>query len=310
MSSVWYGETMCMSKVKSTGHQCKNNAYYRSGAQFLCGVHSKKITDRIELPKNPNAKSDADKIIASRQELVRIQAIENKQHGLRGNVIVSKFRMMKHPDHFDGYMKIFPNYKHLNRKDGFGCPGLSPKSLGPINHGMIGIPPAVSLENYHQGAKVFKHELKNNDITEESKEHRINFYTDPIPHRHKFKEASNIPEFSVYYDTYGNERRYTYLESRYFYCHWYEKLAPNGEGYGKLQEYLENGTNIQIIGYDGYSVDTDLMTCYLDISRPFGHELVLYTMLVEPDSSKRPWNVFYESHKSIYDGVISGPNYD
>lgn len=41
--------------------------------------------------------------------------------------------------------------------------------------------------------------------------------------------------------------------------------------------------NLRICGYDAYEVKENMKIeeyeeCYLDISRPFGHELVLYTM--------------------------------
>lgn len=59
-----------------------------------------------------------------------------------------------------------------------------------------------------------------------------------------------------------------------------------------------------ICGFDGYPVAESLYHHYLDTSMPFGHELVLYTMLVEADPKKFPWNLFYEKNKSIYEGVI------
>ena len=61
--------------------------------------------------------------------------------------------MMKPPEHIDGYLKVFPNFKHQNRKDGFGCASLSPKALGPVSDGSRH---AKNIENFHQGAKIFE----------------------------------------------------------------------------------------------------------------------------------------------------------
>ena len=57
-----------------------------------------------------------------------------------------------------GWWPIFPNAKHGGRTDGAGCPSLSPKIMGPIDHGQPSLPPAQNLENLHQGNKVFPSE--------------------------------------------------------------------------------------------------------------------------------------------------------
>ena len=38
----------------------------------------------------------------------------------------------------------------------------------------------------------------------------------------------------MYYDKDGKEHRYTYIECRYFYCHWYEKLLKETNDYKEL----------------------------------------------------------------------------
>lgn len=307
---MYYGEGKCQANKKS-GEQCINNAYWKYNEKYYCGVHcGKSKIGREQLPMNPNKKDEDLKLLKDRQNLVEEQAKLNK----KGNVIVSKMNMMKPPLHVDGYLKVFPNYKHENRVDGFGCASLSPKSLGPIDHGMPNLPISKNLENYHQGAKIFKFEVnENNEIKPESLKYREKMYEDPIPYRHKYSreqlnvqkgENINIPLFSVYYDKEGKEKRYTYLECRYFYCHWYEKLVKNLPAFLKLKKFINDGYNLQIIGYDGYHVDKDLYSCYLDTSKPFGHELVLYTLLVEEDCDKYPWNIFYHNNKKIYKGVI------
>jgi hypothetical protein len=59
------------------------------------------------------------------------------------------------------------------------------------------------------------------------------------------------------------------------------------DGYN-LQIIGYDGYNLQIIGYDGFTPSDDLYSHYIDPSRPFGHELVLHTMLVIPSPVSTP----------------------
>lgn len=332
MSKIFFGETQCTAKYasgKKRGRTCNNAAYYKQDGSYLCGVHSKK-QKRTRLPKNPKADEIRAKLLKDRETLVEETAKENKKNNKKGHVIVTKLRMMKQPEHHDGYLKIFPNFKHQTRKDGFGCSSLSPKSMGPIDHKMPGLPIAKKLENYHQGAKIFSNELKSSffkpkncskkiiahfngcatdDITDESIRIRKKMYADETPYRHKYqydkmkkitKKNVNIPLFSLFYDKNGIEHRFNYLQCRYFYCQWYEKIATELDDFKKLKKMIYDGYNLQIVGYDGYPVTKTLYDHYVDISKPFGHELVLYTMLVINDSSNYPWNQFYKKNKTIY----------
>lgn len=317
MEKVYYGEVNCQGSYKSgekKGLACENKAYHQVDDSYLCGVHAKKRG--TPLPKNPRRQENIQQAHEEHEKECEEVAHDNLENGIQGQIAVAKLGMRKAVPHLPGYVKIFPNYKHGNRKDGFGCPSLSPKSLGPIEHGMTNLPVALNLENYHQGAKVFPGETKGaKSITRKAFETREQMYQDAIPYRHKFdvpyytgekimKGNKNIPLFSVYYDKEGREHRYNYLESRYFYCHWYQKLAPQEKDFDTLVSLLENGFNLLLIGYDGYPVEKDLWEHYLDTSRPFGHELVLYTLLTIVDPEDYPWNRYYRQHKDIYEGVI------
>lgn len=307
----YYGEHNCQAIVKSKNVMCTNKAYFVSGNTLLCGVHCKKYSC-IKLPKNPNKNIIFNNKLIEQQIEIEKTAEINKINKKSGNVIVSKMYMMKEPIYVKGYLNVYPNYKHQNRKDGYGCMKLSPKSLGPVCHNMPGLPNATTIENYHQFAKFWKFELdKNNNILEKYKNQRIIAYTSP-PQRHKydkkilmkFNNNINIPEFSMYYDKDGNEHRYNYIECRYFYCHFYELLAKQQPDFIYLKNKLKDGYNLNIQGYDGYNITKDLISHYKDTSKPFGHELVLYTLLTEDDSSKYPWNIYYEENKEIYKNVI------
>ena len=181
---IYYGEIKCECIVKSTLKKCNNWAYYKQNGKYVCGVHSKK--PRIKLPLNPRRKEiKLQKIKDDNAEIERVKNI-NLKNKKKGNVIVSKLRMMKAPKDIKGYLKVFPNFKHENRKDGFGCSKLSPKALGPVVHNMPNLPVAKNIENYHQFAKFFSFEVEDGKITKKALKIRYDGYNDPKPHRHKY----------------------------------------------------------------------------------------------------------------------------
>lgn len=309
--SVYYGETVCQI-ITSKGVQCTNKAYFMSDGILTCGVHCKKANVVNKLPKNPNKLENHKKELTERKSEIILVAKNNRENGKLGSVKVTKMYMMKSPEYIEGYLNIFPNYKHQNRQDGLGCMRLSPKSLGPVVHNMPNLPDATTIENYHQFAKFWRFELDDeSNILEKYKLERIKAYTaEPVRHKYdkktllQYNKNINVPEFSMYYDKDGNEHRYNYLQSRYFYCHFYELLAKLEPDFTKLEKLINLGYNLNICGYDGYDITNNLMEHYLDISRPFGHELVLYTMLTIDNPDYYPWNIYYNENKEIYKNVI------
>jgi hypothetical protein len=310
----FYGETSCQAVYasgKKRGSVCSNKAYYEQDEKFLCGMHSNKKV-RTVLTKNPNASEARQKLIQARQVLVDQAAKENFLQNKKGAVICSQLKMMKSADHYDGFLKIFPNFKHGGRQDGLGLPELSPKALGPVHHGMSCLLPAKNLENYHQGAKIFPGELDSaGRVTRQAFNLRSEMYQDETPYRHKFDHpkfknliTDKKPLCSLYYDSQHQERRYDYIECRYFYCHFYETLVKQTESFQKLKNLLKQGYNLQIVGYDGYPITNSTMDHYLDPTRPFGHELVLYCLLTIDSSEEYPWNLYYQKFADKYSDVI------
>jgi hypothetical protein len=299
---IWWGEEKCT--------KCANKAYYKAGDTLLCGVHSRNLK-RVELTKNPNAKDRAETIRFERYRQVLLTAKANREAGRKGTLTVCKLRMMKEADHKDGVLNVFPNNKHQNRTDGFGCASLSPMRLGPVRHLQPGVPEARTIENYHQFNKVFPPDLvdPSNHLSLVSPAFftmRDAAYRDPIPHRHKYpKEGGfggnkNAPLYSLHVKLDGTVQRYTYLQSRFFYCHQYELLAKQTADFAALRRKLDEGTNLQIVGYDGYPVTKSLWEHYNDTERPFGHELVLYSLLAVENPVDYPWNRFYRENHALY----------
>jgi hypothetical protein len=305
--AVFYGEEQCAAKAG-----CRNKAYFRlTGGVLSCGVHSRN-KPRRELSVNPNAAQREADMYRAWEELVERAASENRSASRRGTLTVGKLMMMKAAPHIDGVRNVFPNNKHQNRRDGFGCASLSPMRLGPTQHWQPDLPQALSIENYHQFNKVFGRDVVRSprgEITIKASfyEMRDAAYRDPVPHRRKYEDEKgtngnrNVPLVCVHLTRNGVERWYTYIESRYFYCREYERLAKETADFEILRRMLERGYNLQIVGYDGHAVDKPLYELYTTEWPPFGHELVLYTLLSVDNPDEYPWNVYYNKHRNRYE---------
>lgn len=302
----FFGQSTCTGKTKN-GRPCENAAYYSvpspltNSRMIRCGVHSKK-GKRKELKKDPNAKRKRENELKEHAETVE----KKRKTDERGEITCVKMRMMKPVPLREGFLLVFPNNRHQNRVDGFGCASLSPMQLGPVKHGQKGLPDALTIENYHQFNKCFPVEVdEKNDPLPVLYEKQKKAYQDPVPHRHKYKREeilkmgcanANTPLFSIHLDQDGKERRYSYVDSRFFYCVWYEKLATQTDDFKRLKEKFDSGYSLCICGYDAYPPTKDLYDHYCDPSRPFGHELVLYSLLV----GEKPWRRYFEENKEKY----------
>jgi len=317
-TTPYFAEHGCSAINKSKKIRCSNKAYfsYTNAANttiLLCGQHSKSIKNRVKLPENPNKSTLVDAANELRNAEIEIAKNVNFEANRRGTVICTKMKMMKGIEYKLGFMSVFPNYKHQGRKDGFGCASLSPKSMGPIVHNQPGLPVALNLENFHQGNKVYPDELKedgnpNDDFYIIQKM----MYENKEPHRHKINKDGveirkpNAPAYSIFRRKTISEAieevHLSYFESRQLYCNYYERFALVDVNFLKLKRLLADGYNLQIQGYDAYDVPLPLLVtevskaatlkkCYEDISRPFGHELALLSLLVL-EEAEYPWRLY------------------
>lgn len=205
------------------------------------------------------------------------------------------------------------NVTSANKKWG----NLSPMKLGPfiIEEGLhkypstdpyypIGVEPGFSLsddgsnqratvtnlENYYQGSKILDIDLTSVDgktvVKKEFFIRRGKLMHDPQPHRRPVPKSVGSPVASCFDGIF-----YNYYGSRYIYCYLYEQLVTLTPEYKELYDLLHSGTNLHVIGYDGFDIgevnEMNLKNAYLDKSRPFGHELVLCSLL----SNIRPWDL-------------------
>ena len=302
MSTPYFGEATCAA-FKRDGTPCGSKAYFTKNAtgECACGKHAKR-DERTLLPKNPMADENRRAALFEHKFSCDAAAVANFGLGKKGQVTCAKMRMMAAVELVPGFINIFPNFLHRNRKDGIGLPSLSPKAIGPVAHGQPGLPDSLNLENFHQGNKVFPSEVETDLATGKPKpttafyKLREKMYLDAEPHRHKQAAASaagkgknkNIPLFSVWTDKNGTEHQIDYFTSRQFYCHFYERATVANPDYVMLVNRIDTGHNLRIVGYDGYDVTKTLEEHYCDTSRPFGHELVLYAMLTAKPE-EWPW---------------------
>jgi hypothetical protein len=296
--TTYYGESSCSATLKS-GKPCSNRAYYSTDAgELVCGVH-RKGRATVELRKRPEAELTAiraDKKQAG-DDAIETCRLANVAAGRRGSVALYRMRMMRAVPDLPGYRRVYPNYKHQDRRDGLGCARLSPMSLGPVRHGQPGLPDALNVENFHQGSKLFREEVsENGNPLPRYYNNRRDFYLDPVPHRHKYKGTGsnkNVPLCFIWVAKDGEEHRLSYVESRQFYCNFYERLARQEPDYTRLEQLLARGVNLQLCGYDAHppGENQSVEEMYLDATKPFGHERVLYAMLTcaRGDEESLPW---------------------
>lgn len=301
-----------MFKGEQTCSSCKRKAYYRIDDKPFCGYHSKK-EERIALKPNPNIAKEKQKQIALYLELARTA----RTPGEPGKLIVRRSKMFGSVPIEKGYYTILPNRKAGNEgistKTLINCiPSLSPMTLGPVKHKQEGLPDAKNLENFHQFNKCFSCEVdENGQPLEIWFTRQISGYQDEEPHRHKLGKTkaehmkiagmtkgdnANHCLFSLFKRPDGKLKKYSYIQSRVFYCTFYERLARTQESFLKLVDMLyEKGCNLLIAGFDARIVesdcsDDDIQKWYEDDKMPFGHEMVLYTMLKLYKTPKEyPW---------------------
>lgn len=276
-------------------YKCRRTPYYSVFGKPACGYHAGK--NKHKLLSDPNKA-----IMAKENEFKRWELL---LRDTSARVMTRKIYMMKPYPFVDGSYLVLPKRSApIRDKSILPYSQLSPMMLGPVEHNQPGLPPSQNLENFHQFNKVFDSEVIEGTITSDWYDRRIKGYNDVIPHRYKLgptKREHNMRAgnclFSIYVDPDGNELHYNYIGSRVFYCTWYERLASQTEQYKDLLDMVSNyKISITIAGYDARDADvitSDLaMEWYLDDTKPFGHEMVLATMIALRDTPELyPWRI-------------------
>ena len=329
---IYYEEAQCEAHL-ADGSPCLERAKYKHDSKVVCGIHhpeGKSATpldqSRFETYKQSfrdQREKDwerAKKDNRGQRGTLEVRGNRTAEGGKKTSVVSSPGYRGEYKGiawHIRGYRPVFPNDKHGPTKEGYGCPALSPKQMGPVKHNMSMLPPAKNLENYHQFSKFFfKDNLDGEDGTPSMQwlVRRIAAYNDPHAHRHtesakklmeKYHNYDNDWAKAVYFNHEGHHKIFSYLESRYFYCWHYAMLAKQTDEFKQIEAWLSEGYNILIWGFDGYveGITKPIQEHYEDITRPFGHEMVLYCLLSITDTKQYPWEIYRSSlPEDIYTG--------
>lgn len=227
----------------------------------------------------------------------------NREVGESGCVQCAKIAHFRAPKDVDKRWPMRYGYKNINVCSSGTRPfrDLSPMFLGPLRITDVDADgnkreyTAENIENAWQFSKVWSDDVEPAGdaagvIKREWFTWRDRGWADRKAHRwprgkHGTSTANrNRPLF-----VHCSGERLPYEEARKrLYIAWYEQLARASPAYAALDGLVKAGSNVQIVGYDGYDFHGErgddgarrtLADCLADGSRPFGHELVLTAML-------------------------------
>lgn len=213
--------------------------------------------------------------------------------------IVGDVKCAKLPKRFSSSKwPVIKNYKNINvcSSSKTFYKYLSPFLLGPITiktvdyEGNVILQNCEKFENLWQSLKVWDNDLdKDYKIMKSWYDRKNKYFLDKKSHRHIENKRNCKTMFHLWVDQEtGKVERLNYIDARKkIYCPIYESLVKNLSYYQNLEKLVNNGTNVQILGYDGYDfTGKTLNECFDDVSKPFGHELCLVGML----KNIRPWS--------------------
>jgi hypothetical protein len=168
---------------------------------------------------------------------------------------------------------------------------LSPFAIGPVRFTDVDSDGrerefvALNFENFWQFGKVFPADVDAQGEPSAAwwalREHG---WADPVPHRRP-RGRGILPLYAYWHGThldYAAARVQIYIRK-------YVELIDNHPAVGALRAMIAAGDNVQILGYDGRDFTADGLTlaqCLADMTRPFGHELVITALL----RGERPWD--------------------
>jgi hypothetical protein len=290
-------QTQSKLKVVSTLRAPKNSTKIRREEEEKKRREALKEQAKKEKLAERKAKEAERKIeLGDHKRTVKEAQEKNKKDGVRGKIRCGKLvhRFDKSVD--DHSWPMVDGYMNINCCS--SAPGdyknLSPMRLGPFYYKTEweGATPsetikAENLENFWQFSKVWEGE----DDTETNKpidlffERRKSGWEQVKGQRHVKKGKNpngnrNIPLYSWW-----KGQKLLYQQAREaIYCPLYAAIVKETSAYKKIDKLLEEGYNVQIIGFDGYDYESQnktLAECFQDQTRPFGHELVLCAMLGE-----------------------------
>jgi hypothetical protein len=286
----------CQAQAKILDKPCSNIAICKYQHTFLCCIHGRSISKKLGIPLKKISDEDSRRqVIKKHKEYCDEQALELRKAGKAGCVTVcDKFKA----GICETYINIYPIIKDARVIDGLVLSSLSSINIGPIHHGQPGLPPCMILQNFHEANRVYQDEI-------DGKGHPLPaFYERQIKMYSDTKQSeclsSSVYKNCVYYmwiDFTGKVERITEVMSRQFYCAFYQRSMIANSDFLRLKWMLMNGYNLRICGKEPFLIPLNktMDDCYLNPSKPFTYEMILYTMLTYKDIDEYPW----KKHKTF-----------
>jgi hypothetical protein len=279
--------------------KCANKARWVDHSKSLwCGVHARQRQNTcVALPKRPKVTTKGS-AFQQQQMAARVSQLRNHNVTIRERTQINTkegrvshllcAKLLTPVPLIPGYLNILVHVKRSGfRPDGLGCSTLNPKLLGPIYHLQPDLPPAANLSNLHRANHVFPCDLDAlGNPTSQFFEKQKALYTAHADAA--MKPRVEKPVYVIWQLPSKTWRHLTLVESRQIYCHFYAKLVRPLPEFQKLVQLMQQGVNLQILGVDGYHPIRSLEVHYLDATRPFGVELILYCML----RNTAPWEKY------------------
>jgi hypothetical protein len=232
--------------------------------------------------------------------------------GRPGRVAAGRLAGIRAPEPEAGWVNVLlsatSGVDGATRRDGAIAAGaLCADRLGPVRHGMVRLPPAVCLTNYWRFAwwrKTF--DVSPFDEEPYEPELRRQAYADARPQMRGgdyLVETHPDDAVAIFYEvnSLGRVRHYSLAQARYFFAHYAERLIAASPVFEVVRARHTAGYHIRVYGRTGPPLGAgDVNAEYADLTRPFAEELVLYTMLVEPDRDRWPWRRYRREHPALY----------
>tara|TARA_R110001599_G_scaffold21639_2_gene81056 strand:- start:24354 stop:25757 length:1404 start_codon:yes stop_codon:yes gene_type:complete len=300
IENVYINEKICQNIIVWTdrkGETCDRLACYEQFGQYVCKLHSNEKY-RYKLPNRENIL----KYHKVRDPLIKMKRDMNREENLEGDVICTE-NMQTNIFHFrETYEMVYMDIKDKARTDGIPVPELSAENLGPVHHGMKGIPPATFLCNLWEGSKLYLSEMNDDGTYNDTfLENRIATFTDPgaitrkaVPD--KYNGKTNCWQFIVW-NLNGKDIYLKPYEAKEIFCTFYDVLAGATSEFKKLLKLKKDGTNLNVNGkyaYDftknnpGKTFDEIFDHIYRNTALTMPHEICLAAMLTL-DFQDYPW---------------------
>lgn len=293
--------------------------------KYMCGRHARLYDPASSpLPINPMKKIIEQQVTRMHMRLCEQAAEERKRDGKMGSVFLGKLAAGKRRKPISGVMDVFPNNTSTYREDGWAFPELCAQKIGPIYHEDPKTYPAKKLGNFKSGCDVYAFE--NDEETQLPKaiwwQRREALFDDYTPRKSKFRNEelalismTNIgaPLYSYHWNMFEPDEskrkfeKFSIVESRQFFCHFYEKIVQFYSSFIYLKNQMFNGYDICICGMGAYPTSATveaIHAAYRNPCKEFGHEMTLFTMLVLWDRPfLYPWRVYRNAREKDYEKI-------